>query len=110
MTPNLRSLERAPRPAPAAAKSNKNDTHDDWFARAQEHAADAREHSLRADEAVQRFLEDVLGRERMRELDEDLDRELATRPLLDARDRIAPAARELEPAASAPQSAGMRMR
>jgi hypothetical protein len=106
MTPHLHSLERAPSLAPAAGKPNKN-ADDDWFARAQQQREEDR---LQKDESVQKFLEDVLGRERMRELDEDLDRELSTRPLLDARDRISPAARELEPVAPAPQSAGMRMR
>lgn len=99
MTPQLHSLERAPKPSPA---SKRPDPADDWFARAQQRADEAR---LASDDAVARFLEEALGRERMDELDEELERRLELgrhRPLLSERDRIGPAAREIEPAAAAP--------
>lgn len=95
----LHSLERAPTPKPA---SKRDDPADDWFARAEQRVDEAR---LARDESVVRFLEDTLGRERMNELDEELERRLELgrhRPLLTERDRIGPAARELEPPAAAP--------
>jgi hypothetical protein len=97
MTPQLHSLERAPKPSPAAKR---DDPADDWFAQAQQRADEAR---LQKDDDIARFLEDALGRDRLDELDEELERRLELgrhRPLLSDRDRIGPAARELEPAAA----------